>query len=297
MLDKTYNSFLQAFEKFKNTKGVRPILVRSDNERTFLTAEDQESLRNQCFETEWHFNPPQTPRFGGFYERLIRMVKDKYSRCFNRMLFDTLQDFEVAVTYLEYILNNRPLYTKGDPITGQLLIIRPSHFIHPGHPDQFDQDMTNLFSHPTEEAATKKQLERQLIQLNKFKKRLKLVFNDTYVDLLRKVHLNSLYSRNEDPRLMLEVGDAVLVKPIATFKQNSSFAKSHWPIGKVEHIYEDQRTGRIRYLDVSYSDDSGTQKCLEKFPLQHFAPLEIKVEEALKLTTRNPSRTTHDKIR
>ncbi len=142
------------------------------------------------------------------------MVKDKHARCFNRMLFNTLQDFAVAVSYLEYILNNQPLYSKKDPITGKLTVIRPSHFIHPGHPDQFDHKLTNLFRKKTEEAATEKQLERQLAQLNKFKKCLKLVFDDTYVNLLRKVHLNSRYSRKEDPRLLLEVSDAVLIEPL-----------------------------------------------------------------------------------
>ncbi len=198
MPNREYNSFLQAFEKFKHLRGVRPILVRSDNEKTFLTSADQEKLRNQCFETEWRINPPQSPNFGGTYECLIKMVKEKYAQCFNRQRFDSISDFEVAISYLEYIINNRPLFTQKDPITQKIVVIRPSHFIHPGHPDQFDHEMSNLFSARTEMASKEGLLEQTLTRLNKFKKRLKLLFDKTYVNMLCKVHLNKLYSRKEN---------------------------------------------------------------------------------------------------
>jgi hypothetical protein len=72
-----------------------------------------------------------------------------------------------------YIINNRPLITQRDPITQRLVVIQPSHFIHPGDPDQFDHEMTNMFSAQTEEGL----LERGFVQIQKFKNRLKLLFD------------------------------------------------------------------------------------------------------------------------
>jgi hypothetical protein len=297
MPNREYNSFLQAFEKFKHLRGVRPILNRSDNEKTFLTRADQERLRNQCFETEWRFNPPQSPNFGGTYERLIKMVKEKYARCFNRQRFDSITDFEVAISYLEYVINNRPLFTQKDPITQKLVIIRPSHFIHPGHPDQFDHEISNLFSARTEMASKEGLLEQGLTRLNKFKKRLKLLFDETYVNMLRKVHLNKLYSRKEDPRLAIQVGDAVLIKPTAVFKETSVFTKMHWPIGHVLKVYFDESSQRIKNLDVMYFDEKlQRDRELKRISVSHFAPLELKIDEAMKFAKNNPSRTVVEEI-
>ncbi len=88
--------------------------------------------------------------FGGVYEQLIKMVKEKYAQCCNWQRFDTIADFKVAISHLEYIINNHPLFTQKDPVTQLLVVIRPSHFIHPGHLDQCDHQMTNLFSFYTE---------------------------------------------------------------------------------------------------------------------------------------------------
>jgi hypothetical protein len=292
MRNKDYASFLQAFEKFKYTRGVRPILVRSDNEKTFLTAADQEKLKNQHFEVEWKFNPPQSPHFGGIYERLIKMVKQKYARCYNRQRFDDFAEFEVAISYLEYIINNRPLFTSKDPVTQQIVVIRPSHFIHPGHPDQFDHDMTNLFSARTEEAAKAGLLERKVAQMNRFKRRVKLLFDETYVNMLRKVHLNKIFSRQEDPRLFVQVGEAVLIKPVSIFKEKSFFTKLNWPIGHVQKVHFDHRTNRPKALDVTYYDEkSQSDRELKNFPITHFAPLELSVEAAERFVGKNPSRT------
>ena len=101
------------------------------------------------------------------------MVKEKLARCFNRQRFTTFLDFDAAVTYLESVINNRPLYTKKAPVTGQYVVIRPSHFIHPGHPDQFDNNMTNLFQKRTEEAATAEQLKECLDNRNEIQKTTK----------------------------------------------------------------------------------------------------------------------------
>jgi hypothetical protein len=53
-------------------------------------------------------------------------------------------------------------------------------------------------------------------------------------------------------------------------------------------MYEDQ-AGRIRYLDVTYCTEEGQEKLLMKYPLSHFAPLEMTIEKALNFA-RNPAK-------
>ena len=85
--DQTYESFLRAFQKFKNTCDITPVLVRSDNDTTFQSAANQEKINQACFETQWEFNPVRAGWWGAISERLIRMVKEKMARCYHRQKF------------------------------------------------------------------------------------------------------------------------------------------------------------------------------------------------------------------
>jgi hypothetical protein len=135
-------------------------------------------------------------------------------------------------------------------------------------------------------------LERSLTRLNKFKKRLKLLFDETYVNMLRKVHLNKMYSRKEDTRLAIQTGDAVLIKPTTVFKETSIFTKMHWPIGQVTRTYIDENSKRVKSLDVLYFDEKlQRERELINIPVSHFAPLELKIDEAINFIKTNPSRT------
>jgi hypothetical protein len=175
--DKSYGSFLQAFEKFKFAH-CAPAIIKSDNDKTFQTASVQEKLRTECYKTEWHFNPPQSSWWGAMYERLIRMIKEKIARCFNRQCFDSFLDFE-AITYVEAIINNRLLYAGKDPISKRYTMIQLADFLHPNRQDDwFDEEMTNVFSKKREEAASSRQLDENLRRQIKFQKRVKLLFDE-----------------------------------------------------------------------------------------------------------------------
>jgi hypothetical protein len=287
--DKSYGSFLQAFEKFKFAHCVRPAIIRSDNDKTFETASMQEKLRTQCYETEWHFNPPLSGWWGAMYERMIRMIKEKIARCFNRQRFDSFLDFEVAVKYVEAIINNRPLYARKDPISKRYTVIRPADFLHPNRQDDwFDEEMTNVFSKRTEEAASARQLDDRLRKQIKFQKRVKLLFDECYVNSLRTFHQNKFFENQKAPEQTLKVGDAVLIKPTTAFKENSLFSKLKWPVGEITEVYKDPKTNWIRFLDVTYTQD-GKEKFFTKHPVQHFAPLEMPLEEARGFLAKTPA--------
>jgi hypothetical protein len=205
----------------------------------FETASLQEKLRTECYETEWHFNPPPSSWWGAMYERLIRMIKEKIARCFNRQRFDSFLNFQVAVKYVEAIINNRPLYARKDPISKRYTTIRPADFLHPNRQnDWFDEEMTNVFLKKTEEAASTRQLDENLRKQIKFQKRVKLLFNECYVNSLRTFHQNRFFENQKNPEQTLKVGDAVLIKPSTAFKDYSLFLAN-----KSKALQEEQSLG------------------------------------------------------
>jgi hypothetical protein len=285
MPDRTYSSFLMAFEKFKLTFCVRPSLMRSDNEKTFQCAATQEKLKNVHYDVEWHFNPPQTSWWGGMYERLIRMVKEKLARCYNRQRFETYLEFELAVKYLETVINSRPLYAKRDPVSHRYTVIRPCDFLFNHSREWFDEEMTNIFSAASEAPATIKQLDEGQKRLQRFRKRVKLLFDEYYVDTLRTYHRSKFFAKQGKGELSPKEGDAVLIKPVIAFKENSLYNKIHWPIGEIKKVYSDSRG--TSFLDVCYSHE-GREKVLARHPIQHFALLEMPFSIAKEFALAKP---------
>jgi hypothetical protein len=285
MPDRSYDSFLMAFERFKLTFCVRPSLMRSDNEKTFQCAATQERLRNDHFNIEWHFNPPQTSWWGGIYERLIRMMKEKLARCYNRQRFNTYAEFELAVKYLETVINSRPIYAKKDPVTQRYTALRPCDFIFNHSKEWFDEEMTNIFKVASEASATRQELDEGQKRLQKFRKRVKLLFDECYVDTLRTFHKNKIFARQGQRGLLPKEGDAVLIKPAIALKENSLYNKIHWPIGEIKKVYSDSRG--IRFLDVWYIQE-GKEKMFARHPIQHFALLEMPFSIARKFALAKP---------
>jgi hypothetical protein len=148
--------------------------------------------------------------------------------------------------------------------------------------------MMNVFSKRTEEAASSRQLDENLRKQIKFQKRVKLLFDECYVNSLRTFHQNRFFENQTNPEQTLKIGDAVLIKPTTAFKENSLFAKLKWPVGEITEVYKDPKTNWIRFLEVKY-----TQDCKEKFftkhPVQHFAPLEMQLEEATEFLAKTPA--------
>jgi hypothetical protein len=111
--------------------------------------------------------------------------------------------------------------------------------------------MTNVFSAASEASATTKQLDEGQKKLQRFRKRVKLLFDEYYVDTLRTYHRSKFFAQQGKRELSPKEGDAVLIKPVIAFKENSPYNKIHWPISEIKKVYSDLRG--IRFLDVCYS--------------------------------------------
>ncbi|XP_064462651.1 uncharacterized protein LOC135373366 [Ornithodoros turicata] len=133
-IDMTAQTFLLAFRRFASRRGV-PSTIYSDNAKTFrycakvLRALFDDSVQDHAssLRIQWKFIAEGAPWWGGFWERLIRTIKDALKRCLGRSslcyegLLTVLLEVEAAV-------NCRPLTQLADD-TEDCEALTPSHFL------------------------------------------------------------------------------------------------------------------------------------------------------------------------
>ena len=108
-------AFLNAFERFINTRG-RPITVYSDNGSNFVGLVNLFNKLNwsaielaaNTKQIKWIFNPPTAAWWGGWWERLIRTVKDLLKRMLGKARLNHDQ-LRTCLSHVENVINERPL--------------------------------------------------------------------------------------------------------------------------------------------------------------------------------------------
>ncbi|XP_060588887.1 uncharacterized protein LOC132744251 [Ruditapes philippinarum] len=134
--DLSEDTFMQAFRRFVSRRSL-PRLIISDNATTFQAASntlksllESQTLKEQLgFKgTEWRFIPKRAPWFGGWWERMIGLVKTALKKVLGRS-FVTFVVLQTILTEIEAILNDRPLtYVTSDTLDPEPLT--PSHLLH-----------------------------------------------------------------------------------------------------------------------------------------------------------------------
>ena len=133
-------SFLLALRRFIARRG-KPELIILDNASQFKTASkavtaiwkgavNDVEVYNYCSsnQIEWKFITEFSPWEGGFYERLVGMVKSSLRKCIGRI---TLSEEQLItfITETEAVLNSRPLVYVNADINSKNAIT-PGHFIN-----------------------------------------------------------------------------------------------------------------------------------------------------------------------
>ncbi|XP_011860574.1 PREDICTED: uncharacterized protein LOC105557822 [Vollenhovia emeryi] len=130
--------FLEALRRFIVriiVRRGRPTVIYSDNGRNFvgmsnlLRQVNWKKISRYCAtnEVEWHFNPPSAAWWGGWWERLIRILKDLLKRTLGR----TSVNYEEMNTILcdcEAVINSRPLTYITEEASGTAAIT-PAMFL------------------------------------------------------------------------------------------------------------------------------------------------------------------------
>ena len=131
------DSFLLAFRRFASRCGL-PSTLLSDNAKTFKSAckeihniigSREVSAHLTQHQVTWNFIVERAPWWGGFWERMVHLVK----RCLRKAIGKSTLNYEQLNTVLvevETIVNSRPLTYVYDDVEGVSYSISPSHLLY-----------------------------------------------------------------------------------------------------------------------------------------------------------------------
>jgi hypothetical protein len=205
---------ISALRKFIARRG-RPSVIYSDNAlgfvgaAKFLMAADTKKILDYAAVNKmtWRFNPPLSPWWGGFWERLIGLAKQLLRRILGKRVVHR-GELEVLLVEVEECLNNRPLtYTSesvGDPIP-----LTPNHFIR----------WSGAVFVPEADLHDAAAARVAINKMQHLREALRSRFLKEYLGLLRGNNLTRSTAQ-------LQVGDVVLVERENTKRQD-------WPLGVI----------------------------------------------------------------
>ena len=190
---------------------------------------------------KWLFIVEMAPWMGGFYERLVGLVKRAMRKTIQRKLLTVIQ-LQTILKEVEATINARPLVYVGDDLESNITLT-PQHFLslnpYTGIPeienDQDDPDYSPYESSPG-----------RLLQI--WKKGQKLlsafwqVWRDEYLLSLRERTQNTLKSGRIQSQSVPSAGDVVLIK--------DDLPRGCWRFGKILSLVP-SRDGHIRSAKVS----------------------------------------------
>ena len=236
--DLSTEQFLMAFTRFVSRRG-KPTHIYSDNATTFTKA------AKALPDVNWQFNPPAAPWWGGFWERLVRSIKEPLKKILGKALV-TDKELSTLITRIEGQINSRPLTPLTDdpdqvPLTPAEILI--------GRPLQQAQDV------PMEIPS----LHVAFSARQKYLKNLQQSWTRRWV----QEYLPTLQPRPKwlKPSENLTPGSLVLLK-----KENQ---KRHlWPLAKIEEVHVG-RDGNVR--SATLRDDKNNRF---KRPIQNLVLLE-----------------------
>ena len=225
------------------------------------------------------FQRKQSPLVGGFYERMMALIKDKLARCFHTTKFLSWKTLTAAVAYVERAINSRPISFVSDDRDGEFPFT-PNMFLSLNC-KEWNENPYLYGPQPI-----------QMLELNKgvltshATQRLKLItrlwdsFHESYISTLRQFHKD--YQR-PSPINPLKVGDVVLLKPPSPFKDKSILSRLKWRLARIEKLYPSPIDGHVRVVDLRISNQNGTSNSvnpkgitiLKGQSINNLAPLEV----------------------
>lgn len=276
--DMTTSEFLMALRRFIAHRG-KPDSILSDNAAQFKAAskvvglvwsdivqsqEVQSYVSNERI--NWSFIVELAPWMGGFYERLVGLVKRALRKSLGRKML-TLIQLQTLLKEVEAVVNSRPLVYLCDDINSNVALT-PGHFLslNPkvGIPmnDEDDEDPNYTLCDTSAEKLLKIWKKGQKL-LNSFWK----LWRDEYLLSLRERMQTQLkmgrIQSSSDPT----VGDIVVIK--------DDTSRGSWKMGKIVDLFK-SRDGETRSAKVQISP----AKVLNR-PLNLLYPIEVSSRESV----------------
>ncbi|KHJ87032.1 hypothetical protein OESDEN_13201, partial [Oesophagostomum dentatum] len=298
--------FLNALRRFIARRGV-PRSITCDNAPTFLLGAEilsqgingtqlcQEVLQyTSHYEIEWHHITPYAPWQGGFYERLIKSVKQSLYKSLRGQPLKSLDRLATILTEIEACLNSRPLtYQESD--RDNFCAIRPIDFIQhqltltlPYDPSKQPSSDDPDYLTPEEARAlsTRRDAEEALKSSCRVVERFWQVWQDHYLTSLREMHKKYI-SKKRSSQITPTVGDIVLVT-------DPVLPRNDWRLARIIYV-RPGTDGQIREVELI----TATKRKIRR-PVNLLVPLEIAstIEEAKETdaqshTLKNTQTTLH----
>lgn len=138
--DYTSEAFIATYRRFTSRRGICATLTSdcgtnfqgADKElKNLLSASSSEWKKiSACLisdGTQWKFNPPSAPHFGGKWEAGVKSVKYHLKRTIGDSIL-TYEEMYTLLTQIEVVLNSRPLCRLSDD-PEDMSVLTPGHFL------------------------------------------------------------------------------------------------------------------------------------------------------------------------
>ena len=248
-------AFIIVLERFIHTYG-RPNTVYSDNGTNFVGAVNlfkkldwtKIEMAAHVKRIQWIFIPPTAAWWGGWWERMVRSVKELLKRMLDKSKLNS-EELRTCLSAVAATINDRPLTTVNEDST-DLIPLTPSMFMKG----------TRNVSFPEGVEISSRELQSQY-------KRVKILQKDLQARF-RKEYLSMLVQKSKEKKTALpQIGDVVLVGA-------DNKKRFEWPLGRIVELYPG-KDGEIRVAKVQ------TQNGVLIRPLQRLYPLEVPGSEKI----------------
>ncbi|XP_011860462.1 PREDICTED: uncharacterized protein LOC105557751 [Vollenhovia emeryi] len=241
-------AFLQVLRRFIARRG-RPSIIYTDNGTNFVGARnllhkiDWNKVQqfSSAQQIEWRLNPPSAAWWGGWWERLVKIVKDLLKRTLKKACL-SYEEMSTILCDCEAIVNSRPLtYLAEDPT--QLIPLTPMMFLL-----ETSQNETP-------------DLDKLEVNLNKRMRYRQSLRNDLR-KRFRSEYLGQLSRRKvKGSRISVKEGDIVLLG-------QDNLKRLDWPLARVIKVFPG-RDGVTRVVRVKTAMGELVR------PIQRLYPLEM----------------------
>ncbi|XP_059049504.1 uncharacterized protein LOC131844595 [Achroia grisella] len=238
------NSFLMALRRFIARRG-RVKIIYTDNGTNFLGAanllneinwKEVEETSN-IYKIQWKFTVPSAPWWGGWWERLIRVVKDMLKRILGKASVDWIE-LSTILCDCEIVINSRPLtYVE----MGDLKPLTPMLFLQ---------------SLPTNESPDLDKIDESNLQVRyKYLQQLRQDFRQRF----KNEYLALLVSKKKGNSHEPKVGELVLIE--------TDKSRLNWPLGLIKEIYKG-KDGFTRVARVQTASGIKVRAYQRLYPLE-----------------------------
>ncbi|XP_057369839.1 uncharacterized protein LOC130690968 [Daphnia carinata] len=262
--DLTAQTFMHALRRMMSRREDCKIIY-SDNASTFTCAakliSEDPTLANWLSSKgiTWKFSPSLAPWWGGFWERMVRSVKEPLRKVLGKMKvsYDQLHTILVEI---EAIVNSRPLtYVSGDAQSFEVL--SPQKLLTGRQPGA-----------TTESPDSTKMSRDELIELDKKRSEHALtwwrLWQDSYLSDLKR-----FYCRKGKGTRIPRVGEVVLLK-------EPNIKRVSWPTAIVTELVPGY-DGKVRAVTLRLRSGKETTRGIQTvYPLEVQADIDTPVDEA-----------------